>query len=167
MFKALFRRWFPKPLTPAEQYLINYIQQHGRLYGSRKWGTPTTASDWDYCISYQQYRELYQHMDACSISYKHGYDYASILSVDSHIKFTLSDGTSYDVIAYISQRPKAIIQFNQACDIMDSFSTIHHIPDKAARHYYFKSAIQIVQNTYCKSTDMELFARTHYPELFI
>lgn len=167
MFKTLFRRWFPKPLTSSEQYVVEYLQQHGRLYGSRKWSTPTATSDWDYYISYQQYKELYQHIDACNISYEHGYAYASILSVDSHIKFTLSNGTSYDVIAYISQRPRLIRRFHQACDIMDSYCTDHTILNKFTRYDYFEAALQVAMTEPCKSIAIDLHARQYFPELFI
>lgn len=167
MFTSLFRRWFPKPLTPAEQYVVDYLQQHGRLYGSRKWGPPTTTSDLDYCLSYQHYTVLYEHMKNCNLTYKHANAYANILSVDNHTKFVLSDGQQFDVITFQDWNTPRITWFNQTCDIMDSYCTNHTIPDKSTRHYYFEAALQVAMNEPCKSLSIGLHARQYFPELFI
>jgi len=167
MFKALFRRWFPKSLAPAEQYIVNYIQQHGRLYGSRKWGTPTMASDWDYYLSYDCYTVLYEHMKICNLTYKHANAYANILSVDNHIKFVLSNGQQFDVITFKDWNTHRITWFNQTCNIMDSYCTNHTIPNKSTRHYYFETALQVTMNKSCKSLAIGSHARQYFPELFI
>jgi len=162
MFNFFKKQKIPQNVVDEFELLLSKLTIP---FGSRVWGGATKKSDYDYVITFQNWKILGATLNANKVKYKSTSRYRDIMRINDTIDITINS-KHYQLSLITSQND--FKKFVRTINLMTDYCKNKDINKKSTRHKLFEAFHTFIR-TGKRTLDPSVnkFIETSYPELLI